>query len=119
MSLFQIISIASVTIILSLIAGRLFVLVRPKLTVATTVLFTAFLCLGLWCYFGALTNYAEGALANRTQLLLRDISYNGLLISAGMVFFLGALGLIILVAEHAIRRLTANKERITNNGLDV
>lgn len=112
MSLFAIISIASAFIILALIAGRLFVLVRPKLTVATAVLFAAFVCLGLWCYFGALTNYVEGGLSTRTNLLLRDISFNGLLISAGLVLFLGALGLIILAAEQVIRRITANRARI-------
>jgi hypothetical protein len=94
--------------------------VRPRLTVATAVLFTAFIFLGLCCYFGALTNYVEGGMPTRAGLLLRDISYNGLLISMGMALFLGALGLTFLVAEVVIRRITANGERIiTNDGPEV
>lgn len=108
MNLFQILGIASVAIILALIAGRLFVLVRPRLTVATAVLFATALCLGLVCYFGALSNYAEGGQSARTGLLLRAISYNGLLISAGGAFFLGVLGLILLVGRVVIRRTTSH-----------
>lgn len=119
MNLFQIISIASFTIILAFIAVRLFVLVRQRLTVATGVLFAALNFLGLGCYFGALTNYIEGGMPTRAGLLLRDISYNGLLISAGLALLLGALGCIFLVAELVIRSITANRERILDDGPDI
>lgn len=107
MTLFPITSILSVSIILLMLTGRLFVLVRPKLTAITAVLFASFICLGGVCYFGALSNYAESSLPTRAGLLLRDISYNGMLISGGMAFFLGALGLIFFVARAAIRRITS------------
>lgn len=120
MSLFQIISIASFTIILAFIAVRLFVWVRPRLTVATAVLFAALICLGLWCYFGVLTNYVDDGLHTRAQLLLRDISYNGLLVSMGLAFFLGAVGFILLAAQAVIRRTTTGRRHnLTNEGPEV
>jgi hypothetical protein len=107
MTLFPIIAIASVALILALIAGRLFVLVRPRLTVATAVLFAAAVCLGGVCYFGALSTYAGGGGPARAGLLLRDVRYKGLLLSAGLTFFIGALGLILLVAQTVMGRTTS------------
>lgn len=109
MTAFQIISIASLTIILAWIGLQLFRLVRPRLTPATTLLFIAGVSLGFLCYFGVVYNFADNSLHNSAQFRLREIGYWGLLTSLGLFLFLGTLGLILLAAEYRIRQIARRR----------
>lgn len=109
MTAFQIISISALTIILAGIGLQLFRLVRPRLTLPTTVLFLALVCLGFVCYFGVLLNFVDESVESRAQFWLRKISYHGCLTSLVLFVFLGLLALILMIAEYRITHITRRK----------
>lgn len=109
MSLFQILSISSLTLILAWIGVQMFLLVRPRLTLATTLLFMALVCFGFFCYFGVLSTCIDESLDSSAQLRLREVTFNGLIVSMALVVVLGALGLIFLAAEYRIRQITKRR----------
>lgn len=106
---FQIISILSLTVILAGIGWRLFWIVRPRLTLATTVLFMALVCFGLIFYFGVLFNFVDENVESRARFWLHKIIYHGELTSLVLFIVLGLLALILMIAEYRITLITRRK----------
>jgi hypothetical protein len=99
MTLFQISSIASFTLLLGLLTGRLYWLVRPKLTPATTVLFISLVCLCLIPYFGILATFKDQHASSQANLRLDGIAYNGLLCAIVLFIGFGLLAFLLMLIE--------------------
>ncbi|HYH13736.1 MAG TPA: hypothetical protein VD794_00855 [Flavisolibacter sp.] len=99
MTLFQIISITSFALILAFITGRVYWLLRPRLTPATTVLFISVVFLVLFAYFGILGNLYDNHAQGQANLKLSGISFNGMLFCIGAFIGFGLLAFILMLIE--------------------
>ena len=106
MTLFQIISLTSFTIVMALIIGRIYWLLWPRLTPATTLLFITIVFLVLIFYFGILANFRDDHAQSQANLKLSGISFNGMLFCMGAFMFFGVLAFVWMLVNFFSKKST-------------